>query len=90
VSTARKVFDWHRQSGDELARELQDLPAGHYALVPVDELEDDEELVLPDAELVKLARAFEQADRSETIPAAEVYATIDAQLRATIAAMRDK
>ncbi len=78
MSTARKVIDWHRQGGSDLARDLEDLPEGRYVLVPETELAADDELS-PEQE-DGLLEALASLDRGEGLPGGEVLAEMRARI----------
>jgi hypothetical protein len=75
--TARKVIDWHHQGGDELARELRELPEGRYLLVPENELHGDRELTSDEED--GLIEALESLDRGDGIAADAVLADLRAR-----------
>ena len=62
MTTARKVLDWHGQGGDELAKDLERLPAGRYVLVPENELDEVAEADLSADEIAGLNAAIDARD----------------------------
>lgn len=77
ISRARKVIDWHKQRGADLARELADLPEGRYVLVPENELAADDELSAEEAD--GLIEALASLDRGEGLHGQDVLAEMRAR-----------
>jgi len=78
MSTARKVIDWHKQGGSDLARDLEDLPEGRCVLAPENELAADDDLS-PEQE-AGLVAALASLDRGEGVTASQVLAEMRARI----------
>jgi predicted transcriptional regulator len=70
MTAARKVLDWKPEDPASVARELRDLPAGRYVLVPEHEVDEDE--------AAAIQAGIDEAERGDLVEWTDVRQRLDA------------